>query len=246
MPDFSTRSAGIEIMDDLQCSGEVLHQTLRELEIINKWLGGNRITIDAIKKLCRTAPDRQITIADLGCGGGEMLRIIDAWGKKNNLHLKLIGFDANPNVIAFAKKNLADSPHIRFEAVDVFSSEFHHQEYDIVIGTLFFHHFNDDQLKSFFKQLRGRVKLGYIINDIHRHWIAFYSIKILTKLFSRSAMVKYDAPLSVLRAFWRKELCNILEQAGPAEVTISWRWAFRWQVVVRVSFYLFVSLFGLA
>ncbi len=236
MPDFSKRSTGIEIMDDLECSGEVLHQTLKELEFINKWLGGNQITIDAISQLCSKVPNREIIIADLGCGGGEMLRIIDAWGKRKNLQLKLVGFDANPNVIAFAKKNMADCPHIQFDAVNIFSKEFLEREYDIVIGTLFFHHFSDDQLQSFFNQLRGKVKLGYIINDIHRHWLAFYSIKLLTKVFSRSSMVKYDAPLSVLRAFKRKELSDILIQAKAGEFKISWRWAFRWQVVVKSGF----------
>ncbi len=236
MPDFSTRSSGVEIMDDLECSGEVLHQTLRELEFINRWLGGNRITIDAIKQLCRTASDREIVIADLGCGGGEMLRLIDAWGKKNNLRLKLIGLDANPNVIQFAKRNIADCPHIYFKALNIFSGEFLQQEYDIVIGTLFFHHFTDSQLKIFFTKLGTRVRLGYIINDIHRHWLAFYSIKLLTKFFSKSAMVRYDAPLSVLRAFKRKELISILNQAGAVQVAIRWCWAFRWQVVVRGGF----------
>jgi 2-polyprenyl-3-methyl-5-hydroxy-6-metoxy-1,4-benzoquinol methylase len=243
MPDFSTRSGGVEIMDDLECSGNVLEQTLLELELINKWLGGNQITIDAIARLCRMAPGRQLTIADLGCGGGDMLRTIEAWGKKNNVDLKLIGLDANPNVIAFARKNIADRPHILFETVNIFSNDFLHREYDIVVGTLFFHHFTDHQLVSFFRQLKGRVKLGYIINDIHRHWLAYYSIKILTWLFSRSAMVKYDAPLSVLRAFRKMELIKILEQASPAEFAIRWRWAFRWQVIAKVAMHAYLPYF---
>jgi 2-polyprenyl-3-methyl-5-hydroxy-6-metoxy-1,4-benzoquinol methylase len=246
MPDFSRRSSGVEIMDDLQCSGEVLHQTLRELEFINKWLGGNVITIDAIAQLCRNIPKRELTIADLGCGGGEMLKLIDTWGKKNNFQLKLIGLDANPNVVAFAKKNIADCPHIHFETVNVFSNQFFQREYDIVIGTLFFHHFSDDELKNFFRQLGKRVRVGYIINDIHRHRVAYFSIKILTKLFSESSMVRYDAPLSVLRAFKRRELKSILQQAGSTDFAIKWRWAFRWQVIVRVAVHALFPLFGLA
>lgn len=235
MPDFSTRSDRVEIMDDLECSGRVLEQTLRELEFINRWLGGNKITIDAIAQLSRFSRTRDITIADLGCGGGEMLRIINTWGRKNNLKVKLIGIDANPNIIAFARRNLKDCPEIRFETVNIFSREFQEQKYDIVIGTLFYHHFSDDQLVMFFKQLQKQVILGYIINDIHRHWLAYYSIKILTRLFSRSAMVKYDAPLSVLRAFKKEELAKILEAAGPAERKIQWKWAFRWQAIVKVA-----------
>jgi 2-polyprenyl-3-methyl-5-hydroxy-6-metoxy-1,4-benzoquinol methylase len=234
MPDFSTRSGKVEIMDDLECSGYVLEQTLRELEFINKWLGGNKITIDAIAHLSRFSHTRDITIADLGCGGGEMLRIIDRWGRKNNLKVRLVGIDANPNIIAFAKRNLKDCPGIRFETVNIFSSEFRDLKYDIVIGTLFYHHFSNDQLAMFFKQLQKQVALGYIINDIHRHWLAYYSIKILTRLFSKSAMVKYDAPLSVLRSFKKKELEKILDVAGPADRKIQWKWAFRWQAIVKV------------
>src|SRR5688572_31284963 len=117
MPDFSIRSAEPEIMDDLNCSGHVLDRTLHELEIINKWLGGNRITIKSLDQLLPKY-NREITIVDLGCGGGDMLRMIDSWGKNKNLKLNLIGIDANPNIVAFAKRNLLAYPHIQFKTLN--------------------------------------------------------------------------------------------------------------------------------
>lgn len=235
MPDFSTRSTDIEIMDDLNCSGDVLEQTLRELEVINKWLGGNNITINAIDHLLTSYPrGKEVTIVDLGCGGGDMLRIIDRWARKNNYQVKLIGIDANSNIIDFAKKNLSDLPCVTFETLNIFSSEFQTKQYDIVIGTLFFHHFSNDELHTFFKQLQKQVSIGFVINDIHRHWFAYYAIKLLTQLFSKSPMVKYDAPLSVLRAFKADELKQILEMDSFSHYLIRWRWAFRWQVIAKV------------
>ena len=236
MPDFDTRSDKVEVMDDLDCAGEVLEQTLRDLEFINKWLGGNKITLRAIQQLLTSFPDRVITIADLGCGSGEMLRVIDSWGRKKNLKLNLVGIDANPHIIAIAKNNLKNCPHVQLQTQNIFSNEFRDQQYDIVIGTLFYHHFANDQLTEFFKRLKQQVSLGYIINDIHRHWLAYYSIKILTKFFSKSAMVKYDAPLSVLRAFKKSELQRILQSSQVKNFTICWKWAFRWQVIVRMPF----------
>jgi len=50
MPDFSKRSDDVEIMDDLACAGEVVNQTLREIENINRLLGGNYVTVDGVKK----------------------------------------------------------------------------------------------------------------------------------------------------------------------------------------------------
>jgi 2-polyprenyl-3-methyl-5-hydroxy-6-metoxy-1,4-benzoquinol methylase len=234
MPDFSIRSAEPEIMDDLNCSGNVLERTLHELEIINKWLGGNRITIKSLEQLL-PKNIREVTIVDLGCGGGDMLRMIDSWGKNKNLKLNLIGIDANPNIIAFAKRNLLAHPHIQFKTLNIFSEEFQQQQYDIVIGTLFYHHFPNDQLVHFFKRFKQQVAIGFIINDIHRHWLAYYSIKLLTRAFSKSPMVKYDAPLSVLRAFKRKELRKILDATAIQNFTIRWKWAFRWQVIAKTG-----------
>lgn len=235
MPDFSKRSEGIEIMDDLNCSGEVVDQTLRELEVINTWLGGNQVTINGIAKLFKHIyPSKEITIIDVGCGGGDMLRLIDRWAKKKNKKVKLIGIDANATIIAFAKENLKDLSHIELKTIDIFSEEFQSLKCDIVIGTLFFHHFSQQQLCSFFNKLREQVGVGMVINDIHRHPLAYHSIKMLTSLFSKSAMVKFDAPLSVLRAFTNSELKEILSSAGIQDYTIQWKWAFRWQVVVTV------------
>lgn len=236
MPDFSQRSSEIEIMDDLSCAGQVLDQTLLELEIINKWLGGNRITIDAIAEMIESDTKvKEVTIVDLGCGGGDMLRIIDAWAKKKKLKMKLIGVDANPYAISFAKKNLNEYPHIQFQTMDIFSKDFQTLKFDIVVGTLFYHHFTNDQLIYFFKRLKDNVKIGFIINDIHRHWLAYYSIKLLTRAFSKSAMVKYDAPVSVLRAFKKNELIQILKSANITTFTVNWQWAFRWKVIAKMN-----------
>lgn len=234
MPDFLQRSAELEIMDDLDYTGPLMDRTLLELEIINKWLGGNAVTIGGLKKLLHNKTHDRITIADLGCGRGDMLRLIDLWAKKNGRHVKLIGIDANPYIIKAAKENLKRFPHIEFQAINIYSSEFQLQRFDVVIGTLFYHHFTNDQLAEFFHQLKNQVTLGFVINDIHRHPLAYYSIKLLTNLFSRSSMVKFDAPLSVRRAFKKTELIEILNTAGIKKFTIQWKWAFRWQVLVFV------------
>ena len=235
MPDFSKRSEDLEIMDDLQCAGEVVDQTLRELEIINIYLGGDKVTINGITKLLKnTNTTKEFTIIDVGCGGGDTLRLIDRWAKRKKKKIKLVGIDANPNIISFAKNNLRDLPHIEFLAIDIFSLKFQSIKCDILIGTLFFHHFSQQQLSSFFIGIKNQVRIGVVINDIHRHSLAYYSIKLLTKFFSQSEMVKFDAPLSVLRAFKKNELKEMLSTAGIEKYTILWHWAFRWQVLIQV------------
>lgn len=233
MIDFARRSGDAEIMDDLEYAGEMMDRTLGELEVINRWLGGNRVTINGISKLLeRVNRNNPVKVADLGCGRGDMLLLIDGWARKYNLKLELLGIDANQYVIDAARKRLNAFPHIQLQTVNILSPDFQKERFDIVIGTLFYHHFTDEQLVAFFSHLKRQAGIGFLINDIHRHSFAYYSIKLLTVLFSRSSMVKYDAPLSVLRAFSRKELSNILHSAGIENFTIKWKWAFRWQVIV--------------
>jgi 2-polyprenyl-3-methyl-5-hydroxy-6-metoxy-1,4-benzoquinol methylase len=233
VPNLAARSYATEVMDDLTSSGEIIDVTLRELEIINRLLGGNYVTINGINTLIKDIPHEQtVTIADVGCGSGDILRLIRKKLKALNRRAVLIGIDANPNIAAYATMHTPQDFQIAFRSIDIFSEEFKSQQFDIVTGTLFFHHFTEEQLVSFFRDVYGRVKIGIVINDIHRHWFAYYSIKWLTRWFSKSPMVIHDAPLSVERAFKKKELVDILEKAGIKRYSMRWMWAFRWQVII--------------
>lgn len=234
MISLQTRSAEVEIMDDLDCHGEVVNQTLRELEVINRLLGGDHVTIDGIRKLV-TEKDRSYSIADCGCGGGDLAIKIVKWARRNGVKLNVEGIDANPHIIEFARENCKNFEEVSFEAVNVFSREFQTKRYDIVTATLFVHHFSDDQLVELFRSMKTQARVGVVINDIHRHRFSYLSIKWLTALFSRSAMVRFDAPLSVRRAFKKHELIDILKKAGIGNYTISWKWAFRWQLIIKTN-----------
>jgi 2-polyprenyl-3-methyl-5-hydroxy-6-metoxy-1,4-benzoquinol methylase len=229
---FDQRSYQIEIMDDLEQGGEIINQTLRELEIINRLLGGNKVTINGISTLLKNRPRRDITIADLGCGGGDILKLVANWGRKNKINMQLTGIDANPNIVIYAEKNSKEYPEINYQAINIFSPDFQKQKFDIVLATLFTHHFTNEELTNILHSLKNQTRIGIVINDLHRHWFAYHSIKWLTHFFSNSSMVKSDAPTSVLRAFHKNELKAILEKAGITDYTLRWQWAFRWELII--------------
>ena len=81
--------------------------------------------------------------------------------------------------------------------------------------------------------MQENSKIGFVINDLQRHSFAYNSIKILTKLFSNSYLVKNDAPLSVARGFHKKELEDLLNTAQIKNPQIIWKWAFRFLVVCK-------------
>lgn len=232
--DLTRRANDPEIMDDLECSGDVVEQTLRELDFINRWLGGNAVTLSGIKKLLgkRSQDNRVISIADLGCGSGDLLRQLAVYGRTNGIRMELKGIDANPNIVSYARNHCIDYPEISFESVNVFSEDFARQEFDIIAGTLFFHHFDDKSLGELLSRLVRQARIGLLINDIHRHPIAYHSIRLLTRFLSSSSMVRYDAPLSVRRAFTRQDWLSLFDSAGIKAYQISWKWAFRWKILL--------------
>jgi 2-polyprenyl-3-methyl-5-hydroxy-6-metoxy-1,4-benzoquinol methylase len=232
---FASRSGQLEMMDDLNCTGIQVDQTLRELEIINRLLGGNRITLDGVNELLKGHKPEEniIEIADLGCGGGDMLKVLARWGRRAGIKLRLVGIDANPGIIDYARKNSLEYPEIDYQVLDIFSPRFRQREFDIITCTLFTHHFTSDQLVPLFRDFGTQSRIGVVINDLHRHWFAYWSIKLLTSFFSTSAMIKNDAPISVLRGFNRQELQQILSDSSIYHYQLVWRWAFRWQIILR-------------
>ena len=243
MPNLSYRSKEKELIDDLELDNDALRQNLEELAVINKYLGGNQVTISGLSRLILdsalvrgTSPahNSQLTIADLGCGGGDMLMVMADCAAKKKLNAQFIGIDANDFMIDFGTKRTAKYPNISYLHQDIYSKEFKAKSFDIVTMTLFCHHFSDESLITLLKQLKKQTRIGIVINDIHRHWFAYHSIAWITKLFLKSYLVKNDAKLSVWRAFVREDLEKIIQKSGFTKYSIRWKWAFRWEIVLTV------------
>jgi hypothetical protein len=230
--DTSSRSSAAEMMDDFTIEGSVLRDTLDKLETINRLLGGNSVTLKGLKKiLSKSSKTKTITIVDLGCGHGDILRDVAKFGRKNSYKFKLIGIDANNAAIDYAKALSKDYPELSFETIDVFSEDFKKQTYDVVLCTLFLHHFKNNEIIPFLKSTVQKASIGVIVNDLHRHKLAYYLFKMIG-LFIKNKMVREDGLTSVLRAFKRNELETILTKTG-VNFSIQWKWAFRYLWVLK-------------
>jgi len=229
------RSEEKELMDDLTLNEAALIQNLEELATVNQWLGGRTTLISALNKIVQSKPplkNSRITIADLGCGGGDLLRAMHKWSEKKHLAVKLVGIDANPFMIHFSLEHTNALDRIKYRTMNILSTAFKVMRFDIVCINTFCHHFTDAELIKLLKQLRSQVTTAIIINDLHRHWIAYFSIKWISRFFHFSYLAQNDGPLSVLRAFRRSELIDLIQQAGFDRYRIRWHWAFRWQVIL--------------
>jgi len=226
------RSTQTELMDDFSMKGELLRDTLDKLGKINKWLGGNRITLNGITQVLKNQPKaKTYTIIDLGCGHGDMLRRIAEYGKRHEYKFNLIGIDANQDAIDYALELSKDYNNISYNNVDVLSDAFKDLNYDIVLSTLFLHHFKHDDIKMLLRRLLSKARLGVVVNDLHRSALAYGLFKVLGLGISNT-MVVQDGLTSILRAFKREELEHISKQLQLTS-QIRWKWAFRYQWIIR-------------
>ena len=207
---------------------DAMAQTLRELNIINTRLGGHAITIQGLKQFINQS--ETITVCEIGCGGGDNLAAIYRYCRKKNITVNFIGIDMNVECIAFAKKQYPQLP-CQWMCSDYSVVNFGEQKPTIIFSSLFCHHFTNEQLVLMLQWLQQNSIKGFFINDLHRHWLAFYLIKYITRVFSKSYLVKNDASLSVARSFTKADWQMLFEKAGITHYKINWRWAFRWLII---------------
>ena len=230
MPSFKQRSYKKELLDRDDIPFEDIKRNMQELDFINRHLGGHDITLDGVVAIIQQAPvfNKQLLIAEIGCGGGDNLRAIKAWAQHIKLPVRLFGIDINAECLAYAESQQRNEG-IVFLCADYKEAIFSVKP-DIIFSSLFCHHFMDEDLVFQLRWMKENSSLGFFINDLHRHPLAYWSIKVLTKSFSKSYLVKNDAPLSVQRGFRRDDWDRLFALAGIDNFSCKWQWAFRWLV----------------
>ncbi|WP_299883161.1 methyltransferase domain-containing protein [uncultured Lacinutrix sp.] len=226
------RTNATEIMDDFSISGTILRDTLNKIDNINAFLGGNNVTINGLKKLLKNHPkEKPITIIDLGSGSGDILRNVAKLGKREGYAFNLIGIDANKDTTAYANELSINYPEIQFLDYNIFSETFKSLEFDIVLSTLFLHHFKENELHSLLSYLIKKATIGIVVNDLQRHKLAYYLFKLLCIPITNKMVIE-DGLTSILRGFKRKELESISTKIN-ANYAIKWKWAFRFQWILK-------------
>jgi len=233
MVKLSARSNQKEILDEDNIPFEDIRQNMRELNSINTILGGHRITLTGMRFFANEHVGvSPISICEIGCGGGDNLYAVFQSCQNKRIALSLLGIDIKKECIDFAQKQYPNMP-AQWITSDYQLVDLKTNKPEVIFSSLFCHHFTEEQLIAQLQWMKANSRSGFFINDLHRNTFAYYSIKWLTSLFSRSYLVKNDAPLSVARGFTKKEWKGILEKAGITNYTIQWKWAFRHLIIFK-------------
>ena len=223
------RTSKSELMDDFSIQDERIDSALSELRLINYFLGGNNGSKRGVTKLLADFPHKKLMLLDAGSGSSDILDDI----KKKQRTIQVISLDKNKRVCSFIKKNNNFKPMV--VCGDAFNLPFKEKSVDIIHSSLFLHHLEENQSNAILEHFSKIAKYGIVINDLRRSLRALIGIKFLTLLFSRSELVRNDAPLSVRKGFSKSELVKLMTKTAFSNYEIIRKWAFRWIVIIRIK-----------
>lgn len=236
MTNFSKRIDVPEIIDGTDYSETEYAEWLEQLHWVNFITRGYHLSIKTLKRLLHdVSRNQEISILDLGCGGGNTLIEILKWNRQNKYRMHVIGVDNNACGLKIAAKKLQQEKLTAELILDDGLEYIKKQNVDIIFNSLFTHHLNDSQITTLLHNLACKTKIGFGINDLHRHWVPYFIMWAGTKLTKANRLLKYDGPISIARAFKKNEWQNYFLQAGIPlnKVEISWHWSFRYNIVYK-------------
>jgi 2-polyprenyl-3-methyl-5-hydroxy-6-metoxy-1,4-benzoquinol methylase len=226
------RSQEFELMDTDRFEISEYEQTLKQLEILNRWSLGYAPTISAMKETIQRTGKTDLHILDVGFGGGDTLRHLYRWSREMGYGFRFSGIDLNPISQPLAERLTPLSWGINYMTGDVFNFV-SDEKYDVIINSLVMHHLNHAQILKLLRWMTIHSKYAWFINDLHRHVVPYVFMKHVTRALRFNRLICHDAPLSVARSFRQEEWEKYLSEAGiPAlAVDIKWHFPFRYGIL---------------
>lgn len=210
------KKGGLEFLDlppDV-CSIEELEGSLADLRVVNRYLGDKRALLKHLASKARGT--EKLTVLDVATGSADLPIATVEWARKNGIAVSVTAIDINNRSIAIARRHTAPYPEISLLVADGLNLPFPDRSFDVVLCSKTIHHMKDREAVDLVKEILRVAKLGYIIIDLRRSWIAYWLIYLLTRLFSRNRMTRFDGPLSVLKSFTPAELAVLATTAGAS------------------------------
>jgi len=222
------RSVTPEWMDRADNSRHDLEGALKDIHKVNRFLRGSKILIDALRPcLEKQREGETLTILDVGTGGADLpidiVRQTHSMGKR----VQITAVERDATTAAYAKSQTAAYPEIDVQIADATRLPYAPESFDVVIASLFLHHFDDEQAARLLRDFRALARRAVLINDLRRHLIPWAFIGLAARVTGRHPMFRHDAPLSVLRGFTTTELRHAAMEAGAPRVTLTRRFPYR-------------------
>jgi len=225
----------VELMDR-RASLEEISGCLRALVRLNRLFGGRRLTLRHVRGLLDGLPaDRPVTVLDVGAGAADIPVTLVRWARRTGRRIRVFALDRGTSTLRVARRYTAAYPEITFVQGDALALPVAPGSVDVVISAMTLHHLQPEEATRYLGEIDTAARLGWVVNDLVRGRTAHRLVWLVTRMCSRSAMARYDGPLSVLRSYTPSEVAALCEKAGLLDVRVVHHAWFIRQCAVRTK-----------
>lgn len=210
MTTLAERAQRDELMDADDLPADTYAAVVRDLAQVNTVTMAARPTLAFLAT--RARPGRHYRLLDVGYGDGDMLRRIAHWGARRGITFELVGIDLNPRSEAAARADTPSTLRIEYRTGDY--ADLAAEPWDFIVSSLVAHHMTTDQLVTFLRFMAAHARVGWLVNDLHRHHFAYAGWPLLARLFGWHEIVRHDGHLSIARSYRPDEWQPLLARAG--------------------------------
>ena len=229
------RSMEKEMMDLPGNPKGLLVEDLRNLRTINRYLGGYRGVMKGLKRLVRKDRMSRFSLLDVGTGSADIPKVIVQWARNRRIETKVIALELEPVTAAEAAHQTQQWPEIAVVRADGMVPPFPEASFDFVLSSQMLHHFPDEKIVALLRIWSRLARKAILVSDLVRDPLAYYGIRVITHLFTRNEMTRFDGPLSVRRALTLNEWRELFRGAALGPFRVVPIFPYRQVTVISVS-----------
>lgn len=219
-----------EVMDQPDLDEGLHRDALRGLERINALSRSSRVLWQEIKTLTQ---DRPIRVLDLACGAGDNPIGLWRYARRAGTAIEVSGGDFSPRAIEYARKRAEEAQaDVHFFQINALKGELP-EGYDVITCSLFLHHLEHADAVALLNRMARATGRMVLVHDLRRCRMGLVAAQVVSRVLTRSPVVRFDGPQSVRAAFTVPEVRSLAREArlGGAVVEKCWPWRLllRWE-----------------
>lgn len=197
-----------ELLDAGRSSPHDVAASLADLRRINAWLGNTHIAVKESLDFLEKRGLKRATVLDIGTGSADLPVQLVRAARSRGMDVHVIALDCKPKHLLVARQQcpLAEVANIHLLAGDAFRLPLGNESVDLVISSLFLHHFRPPQIELLLREFSRVARAGWVMTDLVRHIVPLLFFKSTWPFFARSYLTRHDGLASFRRAYTVMEM----------------------------------------
>lgn len=215
-------------------SPEELGEALRQVRMVNRWLGGTAVALDFLGTRPELRPGTRASLLDVATGSGDIPFALLGWARARRIELSVTATDISPDVLLTARRHAGARRGVRVELADALALPYADGSFDYVTCNMALHHFPPSAAVQVLREMYRVARRALLVNDLLRSRPAYWGARTIFMATS-NPLTRYDGPLSVLRSFTPAEMEALAAEAGLPQVSVRVRPVFRLELIASCS-----------